>query len=173
MHRSLDQAKDQRSALRIRLLLTDCPELANLPWELLYDASDDSFVALSVETPVVRYLQLPSQPRAVGVRLPLEVLVIRSAPVDYPPLDLDDEWAQVSASVQELTDSGLVAFTVLAMPTLSELRRVLLRGEFHVVHYMGHGGFDPDTGGVLLFTDHDGHGVPLCQPGLRHPPPDN
>jgi hypothetical protein len=166
LRRSLDQAKDQQATLRIRFRLTDCPELANLPWELLYDASDDWFVALSVGTPVVRYLQLPDPPRAVRVSLPLHVLVIRSEPIDYPPLDLDDEWAQISASVQELTDSGLVAFTVLSAPTLSELRRALLRGEFHVMHYMGHGGFDPDTGGVLLFTDRDGRGVAVTAADL-------
>jgi hypothetical protein len=166
LRRSLDQAKDQHATLRIRLLLTDCPALANLPWELLYDASDDWFIALSVGTPVVRYIQLPDPPRAVPVNLPLQVLVIRSEPVDYPPLDLDDEWAKVSASVRDLSDSGLVAFTVLPAPTLSELRRLLLRGEFHVLHYMGHGGFDPSTGGVLLFTDRDGRGVAVTAADL-------
>jgi hypothetical protein len=59
-----------------------------------------------------------------------------------------------------------VAFTVLPAPTLGELRRVLLRGEFHVMHYMGHGGFDPRTGGVLLFTDREGRGVAVTAADL-------
>ena len=161
LRRSLDHAKDRQATLRIRLRLTDCPELANLPWELLYEKSDDWFIALSVDTPVVRYIQLPDPPRTVCVSLPLQVLVIRSQPADYPPLDLDDEWAQVAASMRELTDSGKVAFTELSVPTLSELRRELLRGEYHVMHYMGHGGFDLNAGGVIVFTDRNGRGVPV------------
>jgi len=34
------------------------------------------------------------------------------------------------------------------------------------MHYMGHGGFDPDTGGVLLFTDRDGRGVAVSAADL-------
>jgi hypothetical protein len=141
LRRSLDHSKDRQATLRIRPRRADCPELANLPWELLYEESDDWFIALSVDT-VVRYIQLPDPPRTVCVSLPLQVLVIRSQPADYPPLDLDDEWAQVAASMRELTDCGKVAFTELSVPTLSELRRELLRDEYHVMHYMGHGGFD-------------------------------
>ncbi len=159
LRRSQDYARDHQAALRIRLRVAGCPELGNLPWELLYDASEDSFLALSVATPLIRYLQLPDPPRAVSVSLPLQVLVIRSEPADLPELQLEEEWAQVVASVQELTDSSAVAFTTLATPTLSELRRVLMRGEFHVLHYMGHGSFDQETGGVLYFTGQDRRAV--------------
>ena len=156
LRRSLDRAQEEQAALRIRLRLSDCSELADLPWELLYDRSDDWFLALSDCTPVVRYVQLPVQPRAVPVTLPLRVLVIRSKPPDYPQLDLEAEWAQVAAALSELTDAGALAFTELAAPTLGELRRALLRDTFHVLHYMGHGGFDQQRGGVLLFTDRSG-----------------
>ena len=147
--------------LRIRLRLSECSELADLPWELLYDRGDDWFLALSDRTPVVRYVQLPVQPRAVHVTLPLRVLVIRSEPCDYPRLDLEAEWAQVAAALGELTDAGALAFTELAAPTLGELRRALLRDTFHVLHFMGHGGFDQQRGGVLLFTDRAGRGLPV------------
>ena len=55
----------------------------------------------------------------------------------------------------------MVTFTELADPTLGELRRALLRDTFHVLHYMGHGGFDEQQGGVLLFTDRAGRGMPV------------
>lgn len=106
LRRSLDRAREEQAALRIRLRLSDCSELASLPWELLYDRGDDWFLALSDRTPVVRYVQLPVQPRALHVALPLRVLVIRSEPVDYPHLDLVAEWAQVAAALGELTDAG-------------------------------------------------------------------
>ena len=161
LRRSLDCAQEEQATLRIRLRLSGCSELADLPWELLYDRGDDWFLALSDRTPVVRYVQLPVQPRAVHVTLPLRVLVIRSEPVDYPQLDLEAEWAQVAAALGELTDAGALAFTELAAPTLGELRRALLRDTFHVLHYMGHGGFDQQHGGVLLFTDRAGRGLPV------------
>ena len=161
LRRSLDHARDENAQLRIRLRLSDCPELANLPWEMLYDQGDDWFIALSNMTPVVRYIQLPDPPRALHVTLPLRVLVIRSEPADYPRLDLEAEWAQVAAALSELTDAGAIAFTELASPTMSDLRRALLRDSFHVLHYMGHGGFDEQNGGVLLFADRTGHSVPV------------
>jgi tetratricopeptide (TPR) repeat protein len=105
LRRSLDRAQDEQSALRLRLRLTDCSELADLPWELLYDRTDDSFLALSDRTPVIRYVQLPFQQRPVHVTLPLRVLVIRSEPVDAPQLDLESEWAQVSAALGDLTSA--------------------------------------------------------------------
>jgi hypothetical protein len=112
-------------------------------WELLYDRDDDWFLALSDRTPVVRYVQLPVQPRAVNVTLPLRILVIRSEPAGYPSLDLAAEWAQVAEALSELTATGAVAVTELAAPTLSELRRALMGETFPVLHYMGHGEFDP------------------------------
>jgi CHAT domain/Tetratricopeptide repeat len=161
LRRSIDHAREENAQLRIRLRLSDCPELANLPWEMLYDQGDDWFIALSNMTPVVRYIQLPDPPRALRVALPLKVLVIRSEPADCPELDLEAEWAHVAEALSGLTDARAIAFTELASPTMADLRRALMRDSFHVLHYMGHGGFDEQNGGVLLFTDQTGHSVPV------------
>ena len=166
LRRSMDYAQEHDATLRIRLRLSGCPELADLPWELLYDRSDDWFLALSDQTPVIRYVQLPKQPRAVRVELPLRVLVIRSEPVDYPQLDFAAEWAKVAAALTPLTDTGALAFTELATATLGDLRRALLRDTFHVLHYMGHGAFDAQRGGVLLFTDPSGRSFPVTSGDL-------
>jgi hypothetical protein len=106
LRRSVDRAQDEDATLRIRLRLSDCPDLADLPWEFLYDKDDDWFVALSGATPVIRYLQLPNQPRPLSVTLPLRVLAIRSEPTDYPRLDLESEWSQVVDSLSEFIDEG-------------------------------------------------------------------
>lgn len=161
LRRSLDRARDARATLRIRLQLSGCPELASLPWESLYDRSDDWFLALSGSTPVVRYVPLPVQPRAARVTLPLRILVIRSEPADWPSLRLEAEWALTAEALAGLSDAGLVTFTELAAPTLGELRLALLRDTFHVLHYMGHGSFDERSGGALLFTDRAGRGSPV------------
>jgi hypothetical protein len=95
LRRSEDRAREGDATLRIRLMLSKCPELADIPWEFLYDQENGSFVALSEATPVVRYLQLPKQPRPVRVALPLRVLAIRSEPTGSQPLDLETELSQV------------------------------------------------------------------------------
>ena len=161
LRRSIDRARDERVPLRIRLRVSGCPGLADLPWELLYDRADDWFLALSDSTPVIRYVQLAEPVRPVPVSLPLRILLIKSEPADYPALELDDEWEQVSKALQELSSTGMVQVTELATASLSELRRVLLRDTFHVLHYMGHGGFDAERGGVLMFTDRAGRGLPV------------
>jgi hypothetical protein len=126
LRRSMDRAREADSALRIRLRLSECPDLVNLPWELLYDRTDDYFLALSDRSPVVRYVHLSYRPRPVRVSLPLRVLVVRSEPTDCPTLDLAAEWAQVANALIDLTNSGLLTLTELATPTLSELRRILV-----------------------------------------------
>jgi hypothetical protein len=161
LRRSIDRASDQHAGVRIRLRMSECPELVELPWELLYDREDDWFLGLSDQTPLVRYVDLPNPPRAIEVTLPLEVLAIRSEPTDYPALHLEGEWAHVRAALDSLVDSGAVRVTELPSATLSELRRALMRQQFHVLHFMGHGAFDERSGGVLIFTDQTGRAAPV------------
>lgn len=166
LRRSIDRAAAAGVPLRIRLRLTDCPELTDLPWELLYDQDDNWFLALSGSTPVVRYMHLPVQPRPIPVNLPLRVLAIRSEPYGYPQLDLAAEWEQVSEALADLIGSGALAVTELADPTPGELRKILLRDQFHVLHYMGHGGFNERDGGTLVFTGHARQAVPVTGESL-------
>jgi hypothetical protein len=166
LRKSLDYAQNEHTMLRIRLRLSDCPELAHLPWEMLYEPSDDWFLSLSPNTPVIRYVQLKDPPRSLHVTLPLNVLFIRSQPTDFPVLNLEEEWAQVATALHDLSEVGAIAFTELVSPTLGDLRRTLMRDSFHVLHYTGPGAFDEDKGGVLLFADRSGRGLPVTAQDL-------
>lgn len=61
---------------------SDAPELLNVPWEFLYQASVDRFIDLWVETPVVRYLDLSGHLAPLRIRSPLRVLVMIASPRD-------------------------------------------------------------------------------------------
>jgi formylglycine-generating enzyme required for sulfatase activity len=159
---SLDEASRQDAGLRIRLRLADAPELADVPWEYLYNPALNRFLSLSADTPLVRYLDLPERIRPLAVKPPLRVLVMISSPSDHPPLDVEGEWARLREALGDLEQRGLVALERLEDATLMALQRRLRRGEYHIFHFIGHGGFDERAqDGVLLLEDEHGRGRPV------------
>jgi len=156
---SLDEANRQGAGLRVRLHLTKTPALADLPWEFLYNENMNRFFGLSVETPLVRYLDLPERIRPLGVTPPLRVLMMISSPTDYPALDVRRESTKMTEALACLEQRGLVVVEQLEQATLSELQRRLRQGRYHIFHFIGHGGFDKQADdGILVLTDAEGRG---------------
>lgn len=159
---SLNEVNRRGSGLRIRLRLSDAPELADIPWELLFDPALNRFFVLSVETPLVRYLELPHLIKPLAVKPPLHILVMIASPSDYPPLDTEKEWSKLKESLQDLERRQLVSLERLDEPSLAGLQRQLRRGQFHIFHFIGHGKFDEQyQDGVLLMEDATGRGRPV------------
>lgn len=151
---SLDETARQGVGLRLRLRLADVPELADIPWEYLYNPSIDRFFSLSVDTPLVRYLDLPERIRPLGIEPPLRVLVMISSPCDYPSLDVEGEWAKLKVALDDLKHRGLVVLDRLEHATLSALQKQLRQEAYHIFHFIGHGSFDKQLqDGVLIMED--------------------
>lgn len=160
---SLDEARRQGAGLRCRLHL-EATELVDLPWEYLYNPTLNRFLSLSVETPLVRYLDLPERIRPLAISPPLRVLVMISSPKDYPSLEVEREWARLKEAVGDLEERGLVMMERLpqAETTLAGLQRRLRQGAYHIFHFVGHGAFDERAqDGVLLLEDEEGHSRPV------------
>jgi carbon-monoxide dehydrogenase large subunit len=156
---SLNRADGQDAGLRIRLRLSDCPELAELPWEYLYDRARNRFFCLSDRTPLVRYLELPDPVRVLLIDPPLHLLVMISSPADYPPLDVDREWANLKEALAPLEEAQRVTVERLEGASLRILQQRLRRADYHVFHFIGHGGFDTQVqDGVLVLEDRSGRG---------------
>ena len=139
--------------LRIRLRLESVPALGPLPWELLRDDERGRFVALSGQTQIVRHLGRPEPVRNVALIGPLRVLVVVAAPSDLPPLSAEREWSALTTELAPLISEGRIELHRLAPPTFDELRRALLVGPWHVLHFIGHGSHAPAT---LAFCGPDG-----------------
>jgi hypothetical protein len=147
---AVDEAKRQNTRVRLRIRLAD-PVLADLPWEFLYNPSVNRFLALSVQTPLVRYMELPEVIQPVAVTPPIRVLVMISSPSDYAALDVEAEWKRLNESLADLIAAGTIAVERLDDATLSALQRCLRRSEYHIFHFIGHGEFDQTLQeGVLL-----------------------
>jgi tetratricopeptide (TPR) repeat protein len=159
---SLDAARQQGSGLRLRLRLTEAPELANIPWEYLYNPGLNRFLALSVSTPVVRYMELPERILPMSVKPPLKVLVLIASPKDYPALDVEREWQNLKEASGALEQSGLLVLERLPTPSPLALQYALRRSDYQIFHFIGHGCFDEHTqDGLLLLEDESGRGRPL------------
>jgi CHAT domain len=162
-HSSLTEAEAQNTGLRLRLRVADAPALNDIPWEYLYNASLNRFLSLSESTPLIRYLDLAERIRPLAIEGRLEILVMISDPIDYPGLDVENEWSRLSQALAGLTDSGQIRIKRLAEARLSVLQRELRHGQYHILHYIGHGGFDPGTqDGVLVLRDEVGRGRPVA-----------
>jgi CHAT domain len=157
--RSQILATTEGKGLRLRLRLSDTPELAELPWEFLYDRSRNRFVCLADRTPLVRFLEVPDPPRPLRVSPPLRVLVMISSPRDasFAELDVEQEWAKLHGVLSGLEQAGLVQLERLETASLAALRQRLRRDDWHVLHFIGHGGFDTHAkDGVLVLEDQAG-----------------
>ncbi len=162
LRNSLTHTRARREGMRLRLRLTDVPELADLPWEFLYDPRLNRFLAQSSHTPLVRYLDLPDPPQPLSVTGPLRLLVVISSPSDYDPLDVEQEWSLLTGALARQQEEGQVIIQRLPA-TMSGLRRRLRQEEFHIFHFVGHGFYNPDWGdGALVMEDRNGraHEVP-------------
>ena len=139
---------------RIRLELifpADPPysRLAAIPWEYLYrpDRPGKNGIFLAADPGLVlsRYIPLEDG-EGRGNFEPeqqLQVLVVISQP-DDPRLD-PVEYEDVLAAIEDTCQKLGFAVTVMNNPTAAELQEAALpRGQRpHLVHFMGHGEFDP------------------------------
>jgi len=132
-------AADKRG-LRLRLRLSGVPRVSALPWEYLAEPRRRRFLALSASTPIVRYLEFQDGVQPLRISLPLTVLVAIAAPLDLPRLDADREWSRIQGAFSELADR--VVLERLEPATLEALGERLHRGDVHILHFVGHGGFD-------------------------------
>ncbi|MFL7871703.1 MAG: SUMF1/EgtB/PvdO family nonheme iron enzyme [Anaerolineales bacterium] len=159
---SWELAREQGRGLRIRLHI-DVPEFHDYPWELLYNSKTNQFLALSTDTPIVRFFELPFPEQPLFVEAPIKILVMISSPEGFPPLNVDEEWKRLESAFAPLIQRGLVVLERLKRPTLGELQKALRRDQFHIFHFIGHGKFvvHKQDGVLLMEEELNGRGRPV------------
>jgi tetratricopeptide (TPR) repeat protein len=133
-------------------------ELLSLPWELLHDGRGFLFHG---RHPVRVRRRLPNRHRQSfrTVRLPIRVLLISPRPEEDGVAYIDHRVSALPL-VEAFEGLGeLVRFTALNPPTFAALEETLRKADetgehFDVVHFDGHGVYDPKVGlGALCFED--------------------
>jgi CHAT domain-containing protein len=144
-----------RIRIEISLTPTGAAQLHAVPWEYL--ACDGHFLCLSLDISIVRYpiLRLPNDRPPVPA--PLSILVLPGEVSSAAKLDLAGEQRELERAWSE---SGNVRIHVLPERTLDALREELRERQYHVLHFMGHGGFSAATGeGTLSFNTKQGNRI--------------
>lgn len=155
-------AYGERARLRIRLQINHAPALAMLPWEYLFDPVRKEFVALSLQSPFLRYTNLMHRIVPFKVTPPLRMLVVSASPGGYPAFARDQAWFTILDSLDYLALENKLVLERLTKPTLFDLQRRLREKEYHILHFIGHGSTNPATGEAsLLFEDEMGRGRPV------------
>lgn len=153
-----------RANLRMRFDLSQSPELAVWPWEYLYNADMDQFFAMFADTPIIRYLPLPTSEGPLEVVAPLRILVVVSLPRDVAKLDTEKELSGIMSAMKEWSDHNFLKIEVLQKASFSGLLKALEKASdegtpFHILHFIGHGIFDTEQKqGKLLLTHKNGSG---------------
>ncbi len=149
---------------RLRVVLRiDTPALAALPWEAMYDGETGAYLCRGDQ--LVRHVPVGAVSQPLAVRPPLRILgVLSSAPGLYA-LDIRKERALLTRALEQPVSEGLVDLSWAPAATWPELHDLLLGEEWHVVHFAGHGSFDPGRGaGLLALTGADG-GIDVVSAG--------
>ncbi|MEZ0449390.1 CHAT domain-containing protein [Cellulomonas sp. ICMP 17802] len=153
---SLGVARERGKDLQVLLRLT-APGLAGVPWETLFDPEAGAYVCR--KEPLVRHVPAPSsfKPDTLLLEPPLRILGMVSSPSGLARLEVDDERQRLEAALGPHIASGRVELTWLDDVSWDGVHAALLQGHWHVLHFIGHGGYDADTDeGVLAFVGKDG-----------------
>ena len=152
--RCRDAAREQGADLTVRIT-PDGPAVGRLPWEFALDPyTDDDYLALRMPVARVPFMSRPMPP--LRITPPLRILGVLSRPHDRPALEVDEERRRISASLAE--GSGEL-FDVHWLPgdRWTDLVQALESEPWHVLHFIGHGGFDEENdSGYLELSNDDG-----------------
>ncbi|CAG0933287.1 hypothetical protein TFLX_02977 [Thermoflexales bacterium] len=156
------RGRSKRRRLRLRI---DPPELHAWPWELLRDGAE--LIAADADTPFSRYLAVGKEwGRAVADR-PMRVLAVISNPIDLgakydlPAADVELEEQTLREALLPHTQTpslvpgeGLgVRLTFLSPPITLDRLEAELRSGYHVLHFIGHGGFNARQQQAALYFE--------------------
>jgi tetratricopeptide (TPR) repeat protein len=158
------RCKDKKFRLRLRV---NVPDLVGLPWEYLYE-ENEVISYVSLRRPFVRYLETAGAAEPMGVKGPLRILGMISNPGgEWPSLDVSSERDRINKGIDKLQREGQVVFQWVLGGTGKDLMSKLSEQEWHIFHFIGHGGVEPqpdgaskdsvfNQSGFIVMVDEDG-----------------
>jgi hypothetical protein len=151
---SLVLAQQRSEPLRVVLRLT-APRLAALPWEALFDPETETYICRRES--LVRRVPAPFTPDPLVVRAPLRVLGVVASPQGRAALDVAAERDHLFTALATPIAERLIELDWVPQATWDGVHEKLLSNQWHVLHFIGHGEYDPTSDqGVIALVGEDG-----------------
>jgi hypothetical protein len=168
------QAPETPGGLRVKLRI-DAPELAQLPWEYLYNSGKDEWLGLQHRSPIIRFLDVARPPQEITVNGPLNVLGMIADPGgEWERIDAERERRRIDEALQPLQARGQVNFCWVPGQTPAHLVSMMSKMPWHVFHFIGHGGGHPPGSehgdapeGFIVMADEQGRPVEIAASDLK------
>lgn len=156
---------DPDLGLRIKLVFSaQTAEVAALPWEFISEPGHGPLALLDCS--IVRYPELPTPALPLAGSLPLRVLL--TSAITPPPTTIAAELDAVEEALKSLGDQVVITKEPhLTGPKLQRLLRREADQQFHVWHFVGHGGVGADgSTGMLALEELNSVSGQLADPFL-------
>jgi len=141
---SVAQAAQKGFGLRIRI--TGCPEVVDLPWEYLYDKEQRSNVFASPEYLLMRHYSSVMSREILPLKIESTLRVLVMITGESLLMDAEKEWNLLNEALSSQIEQGLVTLEPLQPATLSALKKRLdprqKMENVHVFHFIGLMQFD-------------------------------
>ena len=157
VRRLYDEARSRQQGRKLDLVLTSMISwIAEKPWEFAYDRTRKSFLATEEVHFIRNALAAVPAERTLPRAGPLRILVAAAQPVGFGQLSIAQEEQVIRRGFDALVAAGLAEVTTLPRATPGAIQGCLSTAAFDIVHFIGHGAFDENTGGSLVFEDGSG-----------------
>ncbi|MEM7048368.1 MAG: SAVED domain-containing protein [Acidobacteriota bacterium] len=148
---------DRNVGLRVRIAWSpnksSLNAIAAAPWELIRRPQSGDFLSRRSRFPVSRFLQGMTPITQLKVNGPLKILIVTSQPTDISPVDAKQEELDIHRAFRKRHDVEVTSES----PILERVRDRIADDGINVLHFIGHGNFDPSTSeGTVVFTNKKG-----------------
>ncbi|GEM_PF-5121271 len=148
---SVKAAQSKQSPLLLQLEFdADAVSPAQLPWELIHDGTDH--LALEEVIHLNRYVTYFGDRGPFEPVEQLNILYVIARPADQTHLPDYYESDELIKSMSNLIHKGRARVDILEVATLAEMQKAVKNGNYHIIHWDGHGGFR-DGVGLLCFEN--------------------
>jgi len=158
------EADEGVAGLRVRLRI-DAPDLAQFPWEYLYNSGSREWLGLFYKSPIIRRLDVLNPTPPLKLDGPLNILGMIANPGTKKWKLLEDaerERTLIDRAIQPHQAAGKVNFRWTQAGTSDALRSMMSAEHWHVFHFIGHGGMpsliDEEPEGGIPADEVDEHG---------------